>query len=62
MSEMDAMNFLNKSPKNSKEHGEDFINRLDDMERDIKVRQSNEKNNIHEKMKFFIAKLKEKML
>ena len=60
LSELEALNFLNKSPKHN-EYTEDYINRLNEMERDIKVKEKSEKVGILDKMKLFIEKLKERM-
>jgi hypothetical protein len=54
------MNFLNKSPKNQ-EYTEDYINRLNDLESEFKLKEKTEKLSINEKLKLFIFNLKEKL-
>lgn len=38
VSELEAMSFLNKSP-NNQDYTEDFINRINDLEHDFKVKE-----------------------
>jgi hypothetical protein len=40
MSELEAITFLNKSPNNNNEYTEDYLNRLSDMENDIKIKEN----------------------
>ena len=60
VSEMEAVNFLSKSPNGNSEYTEDYIIRLNDLEKDIKVKENTDKDNILEKMKEFVLKLKHK--
>lgn len=54
------MSFLNKSP-NNQDYTEDFINRMNDIEHDFKVKEKVEKNSINSKLRDFILNLKEKI-
>lgn len=60
VSELEAMSFLNKSPKNQ-EYTEDYMNRLNDLENEFKTKEKAGKMSINEKLRFFIINLKVKL-